>query len=186
MTVEELRAAIGKNRYDRNNIEVLLFLEAARDWLTPPYRATDIDYADLDETTVTVELRNLSEAVDWTLNNQWDYVGLPSSLRTAAAALNDARNRYESLKENEDTGYSPGPQKNYDKIIYSVLDACSHVKWYPVAIEDDGNWDTFTDSADTLFHYLEKDSPSKIPVCLKPMQRALENMEDRAEEERGW
>lgn len=73
-----------------------------------------------------------------------------------------------------------------DNIIYDILDACSHVKWYPVEVEDDGDWNTFTDSADTLFRYLEKDSPSKISDCLKPMQRALENMEDRAEEERDW
>lgn len=61
-------------------------------------------------------------------------------------------------------------------MIYSVLDACSHVEWYPIEVEDDGNRDTFTDSAYTRFRYLEEDSPSKIPVCLKSMQRALENM----------
>lgn len=170
----------------RNNIEVLLFLEAARDRLTPSYRTTDINYAELNETTVTVELKNLSKAVDWTLNDQWDYVDLSDDLGLAVSALNDARNRYEHLTENEDTRYYPGPRENYDNLIYSVLDACSHVKWYPVEVEDDGDWNTFTDSVDTLFRYLEKDSPSQTPHCLKPMQRALENMEDRAEEERGW
>lgn len=53
-------------------------------------------------------------------------------------------------------------------------------------VKDDGNWDTFADSADTLFRYLEKDLPSKIPVCLKSMQRVLKNMEDLEKEERGW
>ena len=73
MIVEEIQEAIGENRHGHNKIEVLIFLEVAREWLTSSYRTTDIDYTELDETTVTVGLKNLSETVDWTLDDQWDY-----------------------------------------------------------------------------------------------------------------
>lgn len=114
MTVEELGTAIGDKPTDHNKIEVLLFLEAAHGYLSPLHRASDIDYRELDELTFAATVKTLSEAVDWTLDDNREPVGLSTRLSLAASGLDNAQNQYEDVAQKEAGKFYTVSQADYD------------------------------------------------------------------------
>lgn len=186
MTVEELRTEIGDKSTDHNNIEVLLFLEAAGSYLSPVYRASDIDYRELDELTFAATVKQLSEAVDWALEDDWGYPNLHTDLQLAASALDDARSQYQDVAEKEDVEFYTVSQADYDPVVEEVLRACSNLSQYPLETEYDYNWEQFTKTVDAMLYHLGRKSPNKIPYCLKRMGQSLGNMRETVRKQQDW
>lgn len=185
LTGKELRTRFGYTKVD-----LMLFLDEAPR-VKPSYRIglgrfrkRGISYGSLDETKFTVETQNLDDITEWTLEEQQFSEHYQSAdFNFALAALQEAMEFYEEAEEIKAADDHRSPEKKYELVKDKIKTACSDVKQYPVDVEYDYRWETFSKYAEALFDYLEEDIPIKTTHCVPRMERALQTMKKEAETE---
>ncbi len=169
------------NRFGYTKVDLMLFLDEAGARLTPiysmGYRTGNIDYATIEDIEIRVEVRDLADITDWTVDeqqtSQWR---MQTKIGHAMTALGEARDAY----DNADDRHQP---QTREEIGRHVKNACEAVQQYPVEIGYDGHWKTFSQYAEALLDFLEDDLAEKVDHCVPRMERALRNMDEQAEAE---
>lgn len=170
VTVKELQMQTTYNKVD-----ILLFMDLAGNFLEPEHRITKINYAELDTTAVTANIKKLLESAEWAINEKQSAIGeLRHKPYYAKSALSEAQRHYETAREQDG---------NYTYFQLELMNACTKVVQYPVEIGYDYTWKRLTENADAALKYMADGSGIKTRRYLNRMQDLLEALEEKTDGE---